>query len=75
MLRQPELCKAAGGNIDSSGNLKDIAAKKIKEELNITIREDKLTCLGNLAEAPRGQWDINDIGEKVNLTTAIFNQY
>ncbi|KAL6872148.1 hypothetical protein J3F83DRAFT_733958 [Trichoderma novae-zelandiae] len=38
------------GMVDGSGNFKGVAAKEIEEELGITIRQDELTCLSELAE-------------------------
>ncbi|KAL7813071.1 hypothetical protein V8C26DRAFT_406186 [Trichoderma gracile] len=37
------------GMVDGSGNFKGVAAKEIEEELGITIHEDELTCLSDLA--------------------------
>ncbi|PHH88682.1 hypothetical protein CDD83_7212 [Cordyceps sp. RAO-2017] len=37
------------GMVDDAGTFKGAAAKEIEEELGITIREDELTCLSELA--------------------------
>lgn len=39
------------GMVDDAGNFKGVAAKEIEEELGITISEDELTCLSDLAAA------------------------
>lgn len=37
------------GMVDDAGNFKGVAAKEIEEELGLTISEDELTCLSDLA--------------------------
>ncbi|RFU76028.1 nudix domain-containing [Trichoderma arundinaceum] len=58
------------GMVDGSGNFKGVAAKEIEEELGITIHEDELTCLSELAAASIEKQDTKDEGE--NLTAAMF---
>lgn len=53
------------GMVDNAGTFQGAAAKEIKEELGITIREDELTCLSELA-APREAEDAE------GLTSAMF---
>ncbi|UKZ96031.1 uncharacterized protein TrAFT101_010833 [Trichoderma asperellum] len=62
------------GMVDGAGNFKGVAAKEIEEELGITIHEDELTCLSQLAEASREQrnTDTDTMGEKENLAAAVF---
>jgi 8-oxo-dGTP pyrophosphatase MutT (NUDIX family) len=59
------------GMVDGSGNFKGVAAKEIEEELGITIHEDELTCLSELAEASREQ-NTDTMYEKENLPAAMF---
>lgn len=40
------------GMVDDAGSFKGAAAKEMEEELGITIGEDELTCLSELAAAP-----------------------
>ena len=40
------------GMVDDAGSFKGAAAKEIEEELGITIHEDELTCLSELANPP-----------------------
>lgn len=44
------------GMVDDAGSFKGAAAKEMEEELGITISEDQLTCLSDLA-VPRGDGD------------------
>lgn len=58
------------GMVDGSGNFKGVAAKEIEEELGITIHEDELTCLSELAEECIEKGESTDQGE--DLTAAMF---
>jgi hypothetical protein len=58
------------GMVDGSGNFKGVAAKEIEEELGITIHENELTCLSELAEASIEKQTATGEGE--NLTAAMF---
>jgi 8-oxo-dGTP pyrophosphatase MutT (NUDIX family) len=60
------------GMVDGSGNFKGVAAKEIEEELGITIHEDELTCLSELAEASREQRNADAMYEKEKLPAAMF---
>lgn len=60
------------GMVDGSGNFKGVAAKEIEEELGITIHEDELTCLSELAEASREERNPGATLEKENLAAAMF---
>lgn len=60
------------GMVDGSGNFKGVAAKEIEEELGITIHEDELTCLSELAEASREQRNTDTVGEREDLAAAMF---
>lgn len=54
------------GMVDDAGSFKGAAAKEMEEELGITISEDQLTCLSDLA-APTGDED-----DKETLPKAMF---
>lgn len=57
------------GMVDDAGSFKGAAAKEIEEELGITIGEDELVCLSDLAAAG-GQTSGDDGDEK--LPTAMY---
>ncbi|KAM0263937.1 hypothetical protein ACHAQJ_000972 [Trichoderma viride] len=58
------------GMVDGAGNFKGVAAKEIEEELGITIHENELTCLSELAEASMEAQTATSGGE--NLAAAMF---
>ncbi|KAH6604446.1 hypothetical protein Trco_007892 [Trichoderma cornu-damae] len=59
------------GMVDGSGNFKGVAAREMEEELGITIHEDELTCLSELAGTSSMEQQATD-GEGENLAAAMF---
>ena len=57
------------GMLDDAGSLTGAAARELEEELGISIREDELTCLSELAAAPTAEEDV--LGEE-SLARAMF---
>ncbi|OAA79748.1 NUDIX family hydrolase [Akanthomyces lecanii RCEF 1005] len=55
------------GMVDDAGNFKGVAAQEIQEELGITIAEDELTCLSDLAAVAD-----EEAGEEEDLARAMF---
>ncbi|XWW93405.1 hypothetical protein V2A60_001338 [Cordyceps javanica] len=53
------------GMVDDAGNFKGVAAQEMQEELGITIAEDDLTCLSDLAAAAAAEEE-----EESSTTTA-----
>ncbi|KAL7803279.1 hypothetical protein V8C44DRAFT_362098 [Trichoderma aethiopicum] len=63
------------GMVDGSGNFKGVAAKEIEEELGITIHEDELTCLSELATdaaAQQQQRETAAAGQGEDLAAATY---
>ncbi|KID87732.1 nudix hydrolase 14 [Metarhizium guizhouense ARSEF 977] len=58
------------GMVDDAGSFRGAAAKEIEEELGITIHEDELVSLNDLAAEAAGQKEEEDDGE--DLPTAMF---
>ncbi|KAK5988402.1 ADP-sugar diphosphatase [Cladobotryum mycophilum] len=56
------------GMVDDAGSFKGAAAKEIEEELGITIHEDELACLSELASAAAAKAG----AEEENLAAAMF---
>ncbi|KAM3530864.1 hypothetical protein NHJ13051_001092 [Beauveria bassiana] len=59
------------GMVDDSGHFKGVAAQEIQEELGITIAEDELQCLSDLAAAA-GEQEKTGEGEGEGLAAAMF---
>ncbi|KAG8406607.1 hypothetical protein J3458_020950 [Metarhizium acridum] len=57
------------GMVDDAGSFKGAAAKEIEEELGITIHENDLVCLNDLAAEAAGQ---NKDDDEEHLPTAMF---
>ncbi|KAM5349102.1 hypothetical protein ACJ41O_008925 [Fusarium nematophilum] len=53
------------GMVDDAGSFKGVAAQEIQEELGVTIKEDELTCLSELAVPKQGD-------ENEGLASAMF---
>lgn len=58
------------GMVDDAGTFKGAAAKEMEEELGITISEEELVCLSELAAGEEG--DGGEEGEGENLAPAMF---
>ncbi|OAA42822.1 NUDIX family hydrolase [Beauveria brongniartii RCEF 3172] len=58
------------GMVDDSGHFKGVAAQEIQEELGITIAEDALQCLSDLAAAE--EQEEKTAGEGEGLAAAMF---
>lgn len=56
------------GMVDDAGDFKGVAAKEIEEELGITIHENELTCLSEVAASQGAQGEEEEEG----LPTAMF---
>ncbi|RCI12197.1 hypothetical protein L249_0900 [Ophiocordyceps polyrhachis-furcata BCC 54312] len=48
------------GMVDDAGSLKGAAAKEMEEELGITIKDDELTCLSDMAADDGGEEKFDD---------------
>jgi ADP-sugar diphosphatase len=58
------------GMVDDAGSFKGVAAKEIEEELGMTIHEDELVCLSDLA-AEKNSDQTSDTGDE-QMANAMF---
>lgn len=60
------------GMVDDAGSFKGAAAKEMEEELGVTIHEDELTCLSDLARTDKTEDGRTDAELEENLAQAMF---